>query len=278
MQPFSAGGVLARAAVAMVRNAPLLLIASALVLTPLVLWRVATLPSFEEVEKLLAYYESIKSVFDKPPAEIEALIWRSAKADAIYYGLLVLSVTLIAGLVARPIRSSLSTTASWLDDNSDTPSGDMRATAVRSGSNWLTLVPLLLLLALVITLGVIAGTACLLIPGIMILTAWFVAAPAMAVENKGIADSLRRSAQLTRGARWGIFGILFLSLVVSLVLSLVIGMALGPIHAGSYNTHIWTPIALNLVLVIFGAVCQVVAYHDLVTLKEGPSAPPSVGS
>jgi hypothetical protein len=77
-------------------------------------------------------------------------------------------------------------------------------------------------------LGVVAGLAelvgifLLVFPAVMMAVAWIVAVPALVVERTGIFESLGRSADLTRGRRWPIFGLIVVFGAAYLVLQQVL--------------------------------------------------------
>jgi hypothetical protein len=58
------------------------------------------------------------------------------------------------------------------------------------------------------TLAVMAGSFLLIIPGLMLMIAWAFAPQIMAVERVGVLDAFRRSAAITKGRRWMIFGLM----------------------------------------------------------------------
>ena len=68
--------------------------------------------------------------------------------------------------------------------------------------------PLQYALGLVVTTSVAIGTLALIVPGLLILLAWTLTAQVAALENRGFAGSLRRSAELARGHRWALLGLL----------------------------------------------------------------------
>lgn len=82
--------------------------------------------------------------------------------------------------------------------------------------------PALYVLGVVVSTAVTLGSLALLIPGLLIQLAWNVAAPVAALERRGVVGSLRRSADLTRGHRWALFGLL-----------LLLGLAAGVAAAGA---------------------------------------------
>ncbi len=118
---------------------------------------------------------------------------------------------------------------------------------------------------IVATLGVFAGTMLLLVPGFMLLTMWWVAVPAAVVERTGVVVSLRRSAGLTSGHRWRVFGILIIVAVGQSVLESLANLLLGDIEIlGSLISF-----AISVAATAFYAVVAAVCYHDLRVLKDG---------
>jgi uncharacterized membrane protein len=57
----------------------------------------------------------------------------------------------------------------------------------------------------------------LVVPGLILLTMWYVAIPVCVVEQFGPLESLRRSAALTKGHRWKIFGMVVVLIIISTV-------------------------------------------------------------
>jgi len=68
--------------------------------------------------------------------------------------------------------------------------------------------PTLYGLGVIISAAVAAGSLALIVPGVLVQLAWNVAAPVAALEGRGVLASLDRSAKLTRGHRWALFGLL----------------------------------------------------------------------
>jgi len=122
---------------------------------------------------------------------------------------------------------------------------------------------------LAIIMSLLAGLAMILliVPGLILLTMWFVGTPACVVERTGPWASLKRSAQLTKGHRWKIFGLMLLLIIVSGIVSGIIGLVLGPL-----GNEILMMLATLLWGSIWGAyysIAVVMAYHDLRVAKEG---------
>jgi len=108
------------------------------------------------------------------------------------------------------------------------------------------------------------------IPIVVIVTVFFVTTPACVVEERGPFGSMGRSAQLTKGHRWRIFGLELLVVGLLLIASIFIGLldwalrAVGGPLLAAISGLLW-----NAVWVAYYAVMVAVAYHDLRVAKEG---------
>jgi hypothetical protein len=145
--------------------------------------------------------------------------------------------------------------------------GDCFSTGLRH-AGWL------FLLAIVVTLAEVLGYLLLIVPGLMMLTAWIVAVPAQVVERTGVFGSMARSAELTRGHRWPIFGLVLIFLVGSgLVQGVVLGV-LGAVAATSANAgEIVSQMVLqplvSTITGLVGAVGVASIYYELRSAREG---------
>lgn len=131
-------------------------------------------------------------------------------------------------------------------------------------------------LAVLKWVGIMAGLAALIIPGVLIWVMWMVAAPALIAERRGVIGSLRRSANLTRGVRWPVFGLELAVLALSLVITAAInvfGLAMGVEDnlAGSFFSSIIVLSSVGTTLVTaVDATIQASLYVELREWKEGP--------
>jgi hypothetical protein len=82
----------------------------------------------------------------------------------------------------------------------------------------------LFIVAILVGLGVGLGFIALIVPALVLAVRWAVAAPAVVMERVGPTGAMGRSAELTEGHRWAIFGLLLLYLVFAYALQ--IGLAL----------------------------------------------------
>lgn len=80
-----------------------------------------------------------------------------------------------------------------------------------------------------ILVGLLVGAASLLlcIPGVLLMVIYAVAVPAAAVENLGSVAAMERSSRLTSGARWPVFGSIFVLWVFIIGVSTLIGLTAG---------------------------------------------------
>jgi hypothetical protein len=122
-------------------------------------------------------------------------------------------------------------------------------------------------LALMMGFLVMIGFILLIFPGFMLYTMWFVGLPVCVVERLGPWTSLKRSAELTRGNRWKIFGLLVLLMVAGALVSGLIQLALVPL--GGAIVALIGKLIVNAFWAAFSSVIVAVTYHDLRVAKEG---------
>ena len=79
-------------------------------------------------------------------------------------------------------------------------------------------------LAIVSGIGMFIGFLFLIVPGIILYVMWSVALPVLVEERRGVMESLSRSAELTSGSRWRIFGLVLLFAVFYLIVATVVGL------------------------------------------------------
>jgi hypothetical protein len=122
-------------------------------------------------------------------------------------------------------------------------------------------------MAIAMTVLVMIGFALLLVPGLILLTMWFVGTPVCVVEQRGPLASLGRSQQLTKGHGWKIFGLMLALLIVSATVTPVIDSVLAEV--GGAALAFVVGLIWNAVWGAFYAIAVVVTYHDLRVAKEG---------
>jgi len=120
--------------------------------------------------------------------------------------------------------------------------------------------------AILYSIALFFGFVLLVVPGVILLVMWTVALPACVVEGLGPVECMRRSAELTKGYRWKIFGIMILLWIISVLFNWIFDSiaSQGGVVAKTVITLIWTAAwsaYWNCVLVMI--------YHDLRVVKEG---------
>jgi hypothetical protein len=107
----------------------------------------------------------------------------------------------------------------------------------------------------------------LIVPGLILVTMWFVSTPACVVERTGPWTSLKRSAALTKGHRWKIFGLMILLVIVSLIVAGLLQLVLpqfGSTILVLLGTLLWGALWTS-----YYSIAVVMTYHDLRVAKEG---------
>jgi len=174
---------------------------------------------------------------------------------------LIGAVSLIALFTLRPICQAIILFGAFQDMlGRDFPIGE----SLRKGLS--RIFPIIAML-IVEGLALVVGFMLLIIPGYMLFVAWYVALPVLVVERLGPVASLRRSAELTKGHRWKIFGIIF---VMGIVIG-IIGAVINAVALAFHNHAVYMTVEYvsQAVAIAFESVVGVVLYHDLRAAKEG---------
>jgi hypothetical protein len=135
-------------------------------------------------------------------------------------------------------------------------------------------------LAILAVLAIALGFALFVVPGVMLAMAWAVIAPALVEERLGIFEAFGRSADLTKGARWKILGLLLLVWVCYTLFLSVFGVTLiaggmrgmTTISTGGLTVGwlVFNLLLNTLVSAIWG-VLQTSLYIELRDWKDGPT-------
>ena len=128
--------------------------------------------------------------------------------------------------------------------------------------------------ALLFTVFAGIGMLLLIIPMFFIVVIYWVCIPVAVVERPGVFASFARSAELTKGNRWRVFGLFLLYLVIFFGISLVIGVGLGALllFDTSGTSEGLTYLINYLVQSVVGALYAVmlgVSYYRLRVDREG---------
>lgn len=118
------------------------------------------------------------------------------------------------------------------------------------------------------------GMLMLIVPGIIATVLLYVAIPVAVMEKKGVGDAMRRSADLTRGSRWAIFGAALLMMLVTIGVFMLLGLVFATTTTTSVagmeyevdHLPLWLEIVIPLLLQPMTATLASVCY---VMLRQG---------
>jgi hypothetical protein len=110
------------------------------------------------------------------------------------------------------------------------------------------------------------GAILLVVPGIIVACMYYVSMPACIAERAGVFESMSRSAFLTKGYRWQVFGMFLLILVGGFILGAIAGLVFA--FTGRVGLQVASQ-AVNVVVGAFNGVIVGVFYYQLRVAKEG---------
>jgi hypothetical protein len=122
--------------------------------------------------------------------------------------------------------------------------------------------------AVLVGLATGVGTLLFVIPGIILMLMLAMTIPACAVERLGVMDSMKRSANLTRGYRLPILGLYLISGLLIAVLGALFDAVLNSITIG-VTTYIVISTLLEALPLAFEIVMTAMIYFKLRQIKEG---------
>jgi hypothetical protein len=138
----------------------------------------------------------------------------------------------------------------------------------------------LFIVAILVTLGIWIGLILLIIPGIILALRWSITAPIVVIERDGPTKSMGRSAELTEGHRWAIFGLFLLYFVLAYASQIIVGAVFGAFGAANGGSPFGTLDVFGLTLMgVSAAVAALISlisttgtaalYFELRRVKEG---------
>lgn len=124
--------------------------------------------------------------------------------------------------------------------------------------------------AILMLILVCFGTILFIIPGILVFIIYFVVVPVVVVERPGVVASLGRSAELTKGNRWRILGLIVVLVLISTVVSMAAGgLSVAAMEMAGFGGVIVFNVLFQSLSSMFWAVVPAVAYYHLRRAKEG---------
>lgn len=134
----------------------------------------------------------------------------------------------------------------------------------------LQVLPVVVAAEVMATLGIALGFLALIVPGVLLSLRWAVVAQAAAIEEEGWLPALRRSARLTHGHYWRIFGLLFLTGL--LTAGLMRGAAAIPLGSSSGAGSVALGVVVHTLTASFAALTLALLYFDLLARVAKPAA------
>jgi hypothetical protein len=131
----------------------------------------------------------------------------------------------------------------------------------------------LLWTALLVGIGVFVGFLVFIIPGVVLLTQWAVAAPVVVCEVRTPFEALGRSRYLVRGHGWQVFSVLVVTFLMVLIADLLFASIANSISGSGASGAIAQLLGSTITAPIF-ALASAVLYLELLQLK-GEQLPPT---
>jgi hypothetical protein len=127
----------------------------------------------------------------------------------------------------------------------------------------------LILVGLIAGFGIAIGFVLIIVPGLILLTIWSVAAPVVVLERPGAIKALGRSRELVRGNGWQVFGVLVVLFILVGVLAIVLD-AIGA--AAGTGVGIVVRVVVGVLTAPLPALAEAVLYFELGGSRGGAAA------
>lgn len=125
----------------------------------------------------------------------------------------------------------------------------------------------LIILGILYGVAIVAGLFLLIVPGLVLITLWSVAAPVVVLERISAVAALRRSRELVRGNGWEVF----LVVLVFDVLVVVIAFAIAIVTAsGGVALEIVVESVIGVLAAPLSALAAAVLYFKLLAVQRAP--------
>jgi hypothetical protein len=181
------------------------------------------------------------------------LLLQAGSAGLSFLGLLIglIATTLFTGMVVELV-------ADVQDGRRDaTPSQLLRAATPVLGT----------LIAVALAVGVLTliGFALVIVPGLIALTVWAVAAPVVVLERPAGLKAMRRSRELVAGNGWPVFGVILVLEVAIAVVAAVVEVAAESAGTG---TGIVARVVVGVLTAPLSALGAAVLYFELLRVRH----------
>jgi hypothetical protein len=118
----------------------------------------------------------------------------------------------------------------------------------------------LILVGIVAAIGIAIGFILIIVPGLILLTLWWVAAPVVVLEHPGVFAALRRSRELVRGNGWQVFSVILVLYILVFVVSAIID---GVASSASTGVGIVVQVIVGVLTAPLAALAAAVVYFEL---------------
>jgi len=125
----------------------------------------------------------------------------------------------------------------------------------------------LIFVAIVAGILIVLGFVLIIVPGLILLTIWSVAVPAVVIEKPPGLKALGRSRELVRGNGWQVFGVILVLYFLVLVVSVAV-QATG--NSLSTGVGIVVAVIVGVLTAPLPALAQSVLYFELLSVRGEP--------
>ncbi|HUB75209.1 MAG TPA: hypothetical protein VL979_14390 [Solirubrobacteraceae bacterium] len=126
----------------------------------------------------------------------------------------------------------------------------------------------LILVGVLVAIGVLVGLVALIVPGLIALTLWSVAAPVVVLERPGAIAALGRSRELVRGNGWQVFGVI---VVLDVMVLVAVFLLEAVAAAASSAAGLVVAVVLGVLSAPIPALAAAVLYFELRGARAGAS-------
>ncbi|HVC07808.1 MAG TPA: YciC family protein [Solirubrobacterales bacterium] len=200
-------------------------------------------------------------------AIIDGLISTNLALVPIALAVSVIAATLYQGMVVGLVRDVQ-------EGRRDSSTGELMRSAV-------PVIGPLIGASLLFALGVGIGFVLFVIPGLILLTIWYVFAPVIVVERTGVLAAFGRSRALVRGDGWRVFAAIFVVFMVTAIAGLLLSAIGASIASGAIVRIVFSAIASTLTAPIEALLASVL-YFRLRAIRDAagpqgadPGTPPA---
>jgi hypothetical protein len=118
----------------------------------------------------------------------------------------------------------------------------------------------LILVGILAGFGILIGFILIVVPGLILITIWAVAAPVVVIERPGAVRALGRSRELVRGNGWNVFAVILLLVIAVAVAGAVVDVGADAVSGA---VGIVVTVVVGILTAPISALAAAVLYFDL---------------